>query len=266
MNRVLVDGVNLIILLAFLLLMLGSIEAGFRSGRKARFKVDENTRSNVLMIAAAILGVLGLLLGFTISMAVTRFEMRKQLVLKEANALGTSYLRTKLLPAPDSGEIANLLSQYVDARLPYSDARDFSARIKVARERAVLLQNDFWDRAVAYAKRDPNPVRAGLLLQSLNEVIDLESARWTAFNNRVPAPVIYMDACISVLAVSVIGYSLGLGNQRQLFSTCILTLVLTLVLGVIVELDSPQRGIIRVSQQPMIDLQHQLATRESSVR
>jgi hypothetical protein len=105
-----------------------------------------------------------------------------------------------------------------------------------------------------------------LLLQSLNQVIDLESARWTAFNNHVPGMVIYMNAYIALLAVSVIGYSLGLGDQRQLFSTCILTLAITMVLAVIVDLDSPRRGFIRVSQQPMIDLQRQLATRASSAR
>ncbi len=266
-ERVSIDAVHIIALLAFIALMLGSIETGFRLGRNTKSKFDDNTRSNVLTIAAAILGVLGLLLGFTLSMAVTRFEIRKQLVLEEANAIGTSYLRTQLLPAPDSVEIAKLLTEYVDARLPYSEPRELAKQITVARQRALLLQDDFWGRAVACAKRDPNPVRTGLLLYSLNQVIDLEAARWMAYNNHVPRPVIYMNGCVALLAVSVVGYSLGLGDrQRQFFSTCVLTLAITLVLTVIVDLDSPQLGLIRVSQQPMIDLQRQLATRQSSAR
>ena len=246
----------------FVALMLGWIEAGFRLGRRVRGRVEQNTKSDVSTIAAAILGVVALLLGFTTSMAVSRFEMRKRLVLEEANAIGTSYLRTKLLPALESTEIASLLSQYVDARLPYADARDLPG-ITVAREQAARLQNDFWAKAAAYAKNNPDPVRAGLLLQSLNQVIDLEEARWTAFNNHVPAAVVFMDACVALLAASVIGYSLGLSNQRQLFATCMLTLAITLVLAVIIDLDSPRLGLIRVSQQPMIDLQHQLLSAQS---
>ena len=254
------EDVHLGILLpVFLGTMLASIEIGFRLGRKAKSRSADDTRADVSMIAGAILGVLGLLLGFTMSMAVTRFELRKQLVLEEANAIGTSYLRTKLLPPPDDANIARLLSEYVDARLPPSDARGVYEQIREARERSVQLQSDFWAKAVAYAQRDPNPVRAGLLLESLNQVIDLDAARWMAFQNHVPESVIYMNACVALLAASLIGYSLGLGNQRQLFSTCMLTLAVTLVLAVIIDLDSPQRGLIRVSQQPLIDLRQQLS-------
>jgi hypothetical protein len=123
------------------------------------------------------------------------------------------------------------------------------------------LQDAFWQRAVAYGQKDPNPVKAGLLLQSLNEVIDLDGARWMAFQNHVPETVIYVITVVSLLAAVVVGYAFGLGGVRQRFSICILSLAITLVLAVIIDLDRPREGLIRVSQQPMLDLQKQLNSR-----
>jgi hypothetical protein len=200
-----------------------------------------------------ILGVLALLLGFTMSMAVTRFEVRKHLVLEEANAIGTSYLRTQLLPAPEGTEIANLLREYVVVRLQYADAGGDLDRLQATREQAARLQNEFWTRAVAYVQKDPSPVKAGLLLQSLNEVIDLESARWMAFQNHVPRAVIYVNYIVALFAVILVGYAFGREGRRQVFSTSMLILAITVVLAVIVDLDQPRQGFIKVSQQPLVD-------------
>jgi uncharacterized membrane protein YeiB len=98
-------------------------------------------------------------------------------------------------------------------------------------------------------------VRVGLLLQSLNEAI-LESARRMAFQNHVPQSVIYVNGIVGILATILVGYAFGLNGRRQIFSMCMLALAITLVLAVIVDLDRPRAGFIRVSQQPMTDLQH----------
>jgi prepilin signal peptidase PulO-like enzyme (type II secretory pathway) len=97
-------------------------------------------------------------------------------------------------------------------------------------------------------------------LQSLNEVIDVDEARWTAFQNQVPATIIYVIIVVGLLALLMVGYTFGLGGRRQLFSICVLSLAISLVLAVIIDLDRPQ-GRIRVSQQPMLDLQKQLHSR-----
>src|SRR5580698_3216354 len=117
-------GMWLILVVAFAAILIGATEAGFRLGRKAESRTAESAKSRLGVVEGGILAVLGLLLGFTMSMAVTRFEVRKQLVLDEANAIQTSYLRTRLLPAPDSTEIANLLREYVAVRLHYADVVD----------------------------------------------------------------------------------------------------------------------------------------------
>jgi hypothetical protein len=250
-------GTNeVVICLAFFALMLAATEVGFRLGRKSEGSTPDKTKSQVSTVEAGILGVLGLLLGFTMSMAVSRFEARKQLVLDEANAIGTSCLRTELLPAPQGSEIASLLRQYVDVRVQYGTAGNDLPRLASLHTQTVSLQKEFWARAVAYGQKDPNPVRVGLLLQSLNQAIDLESARWMALQNPVPTSVIYVNGIVGLLAAMVVGYAFGLNGQRQIFSMWVLALAITLVLAVIIDLDRPRLGFIRISQQPMIDLQH----------
>ena len=253
-------GVWLILVVFFGAILAGACEAGFRLGRKAASRTAENTKSQLGVVEGGILAVLGLLLGFTISMAVTRFDVRKQLVLDEANAIQTSYLRARLLPAPDSTEITYLLREYLDVRLQSADVVNDFDRLQAMREQAARLQNEFWARAVTYGQKDPSPVRSGLLLQSLNEVIDLESARWMAFQNHVPPTVIYVNFIVALLATTLVGYGFGRDGRRQVFSTTMLVLAITVVLAVIVDLDQPRQGLIKGSQQPLVDLQHQLLT------
>ena len=257
MNTGFLYGTNeIFIYFVFFALVLAATEVGFHLGRNSEGRIPDKTKSQISTVEAAILGVLGLLLGFTMSMAVSRFEARKQFVLEEANAIGTSCLRTQLLPAPDGPEILNLLHKYTDVRLQYGTAGNDLTRLVSLRAQAASLQNQFWTRAVAYTQKDPNPVRAGLLLQSLNQAIDLESARRMAFQNHVPESVIYVNGIVGLLAAVLVGYTFGLNGRRQIFSTCMLALAITLVLAVIIDLDRPRSGFIRVSQQPIIDLQH----------
>jgi len=249
-------GTNEIILfLVFFALMVGATEVGFRLGRKSEANTSDKTKAAVEIVEAAILGILALLLGFTMSMTVSRFEVRKQLVLNEANAIGTSYLRAELLPPPEGFEITNLLRQYIDVRVKYGTTGNDPTRLESLRAQSAELQTQFWTRAVAYGQKDPNPVRAGLLLESLNQAIDLESARRTAFQNHVPESVIYVNGIVGILATMLVGYAFGLHGKRQIFSMCVLALAITLVLSLIIDLDRPRSGFVRGSQQPMIDLQ-----------
>lgn len=245
-------------------LLLAATELGFRLGRRRYSRTNDRTKAEISIIQGSVLGVLGLLLGFTISMAVSRFELRKQLVLEEANAIGTSYLRTDLIPEPDRSYIARLLRDYLGLRLQYARAGDDvhtltnANAVKNAREKIQSVQSDFWLRAIACAQKDPNPVTTGLLLQSLNQVIDLDAARWTAFNNHVPETVVYVNAFIAFLSTILVGYSMGLVGQRDLLSVLLLSVAITTTLIVIIDLDRSQQGLITVTQQPLIDLQEQL--------
>jgi hypothetical protein len=239
--------------------MLAATEVGFRLGGKIEASTPADIKSQISTVEAAVLGVLALLLGFTMSMAVSRFEVRKQLVLDEANALNTSYLRSQLLPAPEGPEIARLLRQYVNVRVQYgTTAENDLAGLQSLMTETALLQKEFWTRAVAYAQVDPNEVKAGSLVESLNQAIDLQAARWMALQNHVPESVIYVNAVVSLLSVLLVGYTFGVNGRRNILSMCVLALSITLVLAVIIDLDRPRSGFVRTSQQPMIDLLNRL--------
>lgn len=244
-----------VILLAIMRL---ASEIGFRVGRRSRARNEEDTKPWIAAVEGAMFGVLALLLGFTVSMAVSRYDTRRLLLLQEANAIGTVYWRSQLVPAPEGSEMIGLLREYVDTRLQFdraSKAQDF----RVVRDRGDKLQSELWSRAAGFAAKDPRSVTAGLLLESLNQAFDMETARWAAFNAHVPETVIMVDAAAALLAIALVGYSFGLGGHRNPFTEWWLTVCLTLVLMVIIDLDQPLHGLIHVSQQPMIDLQRQLA-------
>lgn len=247
-----------VILAAVLLMLAAASEVGFHLGRRSQALIGDKTKSQIGAVEAAILGILGLLLAFTMSMAVTRFEARKQAVLEEANAIGTAYLRARLLAPPEGPEIAGRLRHYLDVRVDYVRAAFVPGQLAAKRMEAQRLQEEFWSQAVAAAQREPNPVKAGLLLPALNQVIDLEAASWTAFHNRVPTTVIYVNPLVALLAVLLVGYTFGLEGRRQVFSLCLLILAIGLVLTVIIDLDRSYRGLIQVGQQPLIELQQQL--------
>jgi hypothetical protein len=244
--------------ICFFAMLMAAGELGFRLGRYAMASPTvKKGKAQVSVIEASLLGVLGLLLGFTMSMAVSRFERRTQLVLDEANAIGTAYLRTQLLPAPSAAEMANLLRQYVDIRVRnpnYSDRGQLAAM----RRESQVLQTRLWAIAVERAHADSNPLIAVQLVQSLNHVIDLDAARWMAFLDRVPSAVIYVNAMVALFAAILAGYAFGIDGARKIFPMCTLGIVITVVLGVILDLDSSRIGAILVSQQPLIDLNLQL--------
>ena len=247
--------------LLFFVSMLVASEAGFRIGRRHDQKSAADARTQAAIVTTGILAVLGLLLGFTMSMSVSRYEARVQLVLKEANAIRTAHLRAQLLPLPEREEIAARLVAYANVRVAPRGRHNIYEYLAAIRKESARLQSDFWHGAVGYARKEPNPVTAGLLLQSLNEVIEVDAARWMAFQNYVPTTVIYVIALVGLLAGTMEGYMFGLGGPRQFLSICALALAVSLVLTVTLDLDRPGEGLIRVSQGPLLDLQKQLNSR-----
>jgi hypothetical protein len=250
--------------IVFIAAILAATELGFRHGHKSYGKADPDTKSWVTTIVASVLGVLGLLLAFTMNMSVTRYDFRRLLVLDEANAIGTSFWRAQLVPPPEGPELANLLREYTKARIQFSAAAHAQfitsedRNIYESHERSGQLQGEMWLRAAAFAQKDPRSVTAGLLLQTLNQTFDLEASRWAAFHAHVPASVIWADFMMALLASVLVGYSLGLAGRRSFFHVIMLALCITVVLIVILDLDDPRHGFIRVSYQSLLDIQQQM--------
>lgn len=257
MNTVLAFG-ELALVLAALATFLVVIEISFRLGHRHQATAEASLKSHVSALQAALLGLLALLLGFAFAMAVSRFDTRKALVLEESNAIGTTYLRARLLPEPQRQELKKLLHAYVDARLAFYDAGTDRARLGAANTAAAQLSERLWSLAVGLADKDPRSVPLGLFVQSLNDVIDLHEKRLQALDNHVPEAVLYLLYGVASVALGFIGYGCGLDGQRRAVSTALVSILIALVLMVIIDIDRPRRGLIKVSQDSMIRLKQSI--------
>ena len=233
-------------------------EAGFLLGRRSQSSTDDHSRSQIYTIQGAALGLLALLLGFTFAMAMSRYDTRKQLVLDESNAIGTTFLRAQLLPEPTRKEVSNLLRRYVEVRLEFYAAGNDQKRLSEVRNTSERLQNQLWAYGIAMGEQDARAVTTGLFLQSLNETIDLHAKRLTAMENHVPEITLVLLFFVALMATGLIGYGCGLAGLRNFFVTIISSILIAAVIMVIIDLDRPSRGLIRVSQQRMIDLRDSL--------
>lgn len=242
------------------LILIGAGEVGYllarrrRAGRKNEMTVE--THEHLNEIQTAIFAVLGLLLAFSFAMAVSRFDARKQALVDETDAIGTAYLRIQLLPPGQQSAAAAVFRTYVDARL--SSARPYwylDVRLKKETDE---LQQQLWTQGTDAANQDPHAITTGLYIQSLNDMFDAQSARDAARLNELPTSAIYLLLAISILSVATLGYRAGLGGRRSLVGAVLLALVITLVVGIIIDLDQPYQGLITISQQGLILLRQSM--------
>jgi len=239
---------------ALLALLLIATEVGFRGGRSVRSAIEESAKSHYWTLQAGVMGLLALLLAFTFSMSVTRYESRRQLLVDEANAIGTTYLRSQMLPEPYQSEVAKLIGDYVANRLrDYGTALD-EDEVEVANLNCHRLQNQLWSQAIAATAKDPQPVPTGLFISSLNDVINVAAKRAAARENHVPQPVLTFLFLVTILTMGLLGYGCGLGNYRNIAATATVCLLISLVILTIMDLDRPRRGLITISQKPMLEL------------
>jgi len=244
------------LLVATLVGILLAVEGGYRLGRSRGGRSEHEKEAPVGGMVAAELGLLAFLLAFTFGMAASRFEARRHVLLDETNAIGTAYLRAGLLPESHRVEVRRLLREYVDIRLAAVQEGSFEAGMRRSNE----LHARLWSEAVAVAEKDPRSVPTGLFLQAINEVIDLHAKRlMLALRNRIPPTVWTVLLAVAVLSFGVMGYHEGLTETSR--SPAVLAIVLTFaaVIWLIADLDRPQQGLLRVSQQPMIELRNSMA-------
>ena len=231
-----------------------AIFAATEIGRQLGLLAARRKRENISTIEGAVLGLLALLIAFTFSMALSLFEARRDALLNEANAVGTTALRARLLPAPYNTECLKLLREYIQIRLDI--ARSIvpsSPEATAAITRSNAIQEALWQQVKAVAAKDNAMVPTGLFIQSLNEMIDDQEKRLSAVANRVPNIIIVALYGIAIFAGAFSGYASGLEVQRaQLPIYAMAVLVATMIL-LIQDLDRPSAGFIKVSQQPMLD-------------
>ena len=172
-----------------LVAILAGIEGGYRLGRATRARSEDEKESPVSAIAGTILAMLAFIMAFTFGIVSDRYDARKALVLEEANAIRTAWLRSAFLPEPDRGEAAALLRQYVDDRLSSIQSGDFAA-VQRAVVRSGDIQRRLWDTAVANARKDMNSDVAALYIDALNTVTNVHASRVSVgIHGRMPAGI-----------------------------------------------------------------------------
>jgi hypothetical protein len=241
----------LVFTISFVTFWLSSFVGAFF--RKNLRPLEEDEREDFGVLQAATLTLLGLLVGFTFSMAVSRYEQRKNYEEAEANAIGTEYVRADLLPAADAARVRDLLRNYLDQRLLFYTTRDAQKLRQIDADTA-QLQNDLWSAVTTRAAAQPTPLVA-LAASGMNDVLNSQGYTQAAYWNRIPFAAWLLVGAIAICCNVLIGY----GAHR---TTTLLFVVLPLTVSVsfflIADIDSPRAGSIRVQPQNLTSLSRSL--------
>lgn len=233
-----------------IVLIAGAAEVGTWIGWRSRAAADE--APDIGTLAGAALGLLALLLAFSFSLSLSRYEARRNWVLQEANAIGSTANFALMLPGPAQQPILNLLRDYSTVRIglgaPYDPA-------KLARDvaRSVELQNKLWQQAVTITAAAPQSLPAYRFVASLNEMNNIHENRLTALRYHAPGVVMFLLIVVAMVATGFTGYHAGARDSHGRVATFIMSLTIAVVIMMVIDLDRPARGLIQVPVQPLID-------------
>jgi Flp pilus assembly protein TadB len=238
--------------LILLAVLAGSVAVGVLAGRSVRDR--PGTRHEPAgVVQGALLGLVGLLLAFGLSMAVGRYEARRSLVVQEANDIGTTYLRAQLLAEPERSRSMELLEDYTDAAIAVADAVPDSDAYRTAVDTVEGLQDDLWELAGAAVAADSVGTAPRLYVETLNNTFDTHTSRVASLGNRVPTPVMILLVVGSALAIGALAFYLTLLG-RGIATSLITAGVVLIILFVSFDLDRPRRGFIEVPDTPLVNL------------
>jgi hypothetical protein len=220
-------------------------------GRRVSRERNASVGAQVGAIQGAMLGLLGLFLGFSFAGAAGRFMERQDLIVREANAIGTAYLRAELLDEPDRSALQSELAAYVAHRISLSDRPEYLVTAADVRQIAGYHES-MWRFAREGVERKPAVMLA--LLGPINEVIDLHTTRMAAGRKHLPVFVMSLLLACSVLAIGVIGYGCGASGRGSMMMGAALCVVMAASLWATIDLDHPRAGLIRLSDAPLAEL------------
>ncbi len=240
-----------------MIVSLMALEVGYKSGIWRHSRVADEKEAPVAAMAASVLGLLAFMLAFTFSMAATRFDARRQAVLEEANAIGTTWLRSRLLAEPQRSEMADLLRRYTEVRTQKFTTKNLASLLSESE----TLHEQMWQRAVAAAEMDSGSMMTALFLQSLNETIDLHAKRvYVGLYSRIPVTIWLALLALVLLGMFSLGYQSGISATRHSLGMPIFALAFSGVLYLIVDLDRAHEGLMQVGQDAMIHLRDSMLT------
>lgn len=247
---------SVLIALTLLVLMVLSLKVGHMLGeRSTSIKNCQPCKEHIATLLSSLLGMLALVLGFSFSIALERHGSRSEAVVDESNAIGTAYLRVALLPQGAQAEAKLLFAQYIKARLEESQLNlTVLAKRENLNQTATQLQMQLWANAMKVADNDPNPVRAGLYVQALNEMIDAYGKRYAELNRHIPELVLLLLYGALITCGGMLGYSAGVAGHKPSNAVFVMLSLVVLLMYVVIDLDRPRRGLIVINQAPMESL------------
>lgn len=224
------------------------IEAGRRLGLRWSSRGDGGgTGGGTAALDSAVFALFGLLIAFTFSGAASRFDVRRDLIIQEANAIGTAYLRVDLMPGAGQPAMRESFRRYVDSRLAaYRQVSD-PALFKAALDRSAAIQRDIWNQVIA-AMREPAaaPAVGTQLLPAINDMIDITTTRAMATQMHPPGIVYVLLLGLAFASAVLAGYGVGEAHARHWLHSVIFAAILTITLYVIIDFEHPRMGSMRV--------------------
>lgn len=233
--------------LVVVIVLVGVSELAFRLARR---RAVRDRGKDLGTTQASTLGLLALVLGFTLAMAESRFDSRRQVVLDESLAVGTTYLRTDFLPEPQRSRSKLLLREYIDARIDFYYSES-------ATSRSQALQSEIWNQLVSVSGAHDSPLLA-TYVTSLNQMIDLEASRDVVLAARVPWTIELLVIIVAIVAMGINGYAVGLGRIRIPISLTVVPLLVAFACAVLLDLDRSRAGMISTGNRPMERLKESL--------
>ncbi|GBQ79407.1 hypothetical protein AA13595_0017 [Gluconacetobacter johannae DSM 13595] len=227
-------------------------EIGYRLGRYVTASKSENSADITISstLTSGMVGLLAFTLGLSINFAQNRFEARRDLVLAEANAIGTAWLRTQLFDDAAARTLADRIEEYAHVRLAFTTA-DSDADIPGLIAQTNALQADIWQSARAIADHAPNPATPALIA-ALNGMFDVSVSQQFAYESRVPPDILLMLYVGSIVTMGALGYEQGLAGNRQVVLTTLLLMMWSSGMLLIADLNQPRLGSIRADAAPLI--------------
>lgn len=230
---------------------MGATTLGTVAGRRVRHLSDSLTEP-FGVLQAAMLGVVGLILAFGLSLALSRYEDRRAAIVEEANTIGTTYLRAQTLPEPVRSRSLALLDTYTRSAIRVSEYPPGSAEEIAAADQEGRLQRNLWSLAGAALDREPAASAPRLYVQTLNEMIDAQTARIAALNNQVPSAILALEILGAALALGLLAAYLALAG-RGVAGLALASVLVGFLLFVTSDLDRPTRGPIEVPDTVLIE-------------
>ena len=248
-------ALSLLLGAAIALCLFGALELGRRLGVRRRARDPEGTLPGSGPVEGAVVGLLGLLIAFTFSGAAARFDTRRDLVVQEANAIGTAYLRLDLLPAEPRDALKAKFREYVDSRIEtYRRVPDLEA-VAAELSRSAALQGDIWNGAIAAVHGLPAPV-ASLVLPPLNDMIDITTTRTVAARSHPPLPIFFTLGALLLVNSVLVGYGMAERPRRSTLHAVGFAVVMAAAVMVILDLEFPRIGYVRIDayDQVLVDV------------